>query len=190
MTDNWRDYQPIDVQDYSHKMVSERLQIGREEYGPRFVGDPLEHLKSEVADSMVYLFFVERQVDGIIQYHKEQNDELRKKLDMHGSHIEHQAREILELRGDNQNQALRIAAFERAADRREEVIHDLNVTIADLNDKLRTVERFPDSATQYSAVQDLKVDRDRWKQIAEDYREALNRQSELLQNIKDWVDEA
>ena len=62
------------------KKAYDRYMMGREEYGPSFVGDPIEHLKDELRDSTFYAWQIYKQretlIEGLMQANAE-NRELR-----------------------------------------------------------------------------------------------------------------
>lgn len=59
----WRTQSTADMIDFLAENLTDgvaRHKFGKEKYGPRFVGQPLNHLREELLDAMNYLIYAER----------------------------------------------------------------------------------------------------------------------------------
>ena len=79
----WREWTVDDCRAWLEgetKKAYDRYMMGREEYGPSFVGDPIEHLKNELRDATFYAWQIYNQrealIEGLVQANAE-NQKLR-----------------------------------------------------------------------------------------------------------------
>lgn len=65
VTEHWRDFPLTDYTSKMYNDVFERAWHGREEHGPGFKGEPLEHAWQEMLDLAYYLFTAQRQFGSL-----------------------------------------------------------------------------------------------------------------------------
>ena len=67
---DWRQWDAGDCEAWlaeDTRVAAERYRKGREEYGPTFVGDPLNHLQDELRDSNFYAWQARRQRAALVR---------------------------------------------------------------------------------------------------------------------------
>lgn len=66
MTGNeeWRDFSVDSFVWNTASKLNKRANYGIEQYGERFIGEPLEHLEDELLDALFYVYMLRKKLEG------------------------------------------------------------------------------------------------------------------------------